>query len=167
MKTRKNLDLHDPQTYFSIFRTVSDVVKVGFWFRKRWKATNEWTRWITRVTLAGFLSGLPGLGVALAGTFLLFQLHVPMIDQYGATTGEYLSLYLGSMILWLPTSRKVNGWLGRHVDLEVPVYICVTKNCCGNLLYHEVENVGRVCPYCKGEVRLLSPTEKRRSHRWR
>jgi hypothetical protein len=166
MKIRKNLDLYDPQAYLSILRAISDVVKVGFWFRRRWKTTDEWTRWITRVISTGILSGLPALAVGILGVVLLLKARVPMTDQYGMTTGEYVFLSLGAALLLFVTAPKLNRWAGNYVDLEVPTYVCVRNRCCGNLSYHEIEKVGRICPHCKGEVRLLSPAEKRRWPRW-
>jgi hypothetical protein len=167
MKIRKNFDPHNP-IHILILGKLSDyAMKVSLWFARRWwKGADEWTRWITRVILAKTFIALPALGIGVGGAILLFRYNVPLMDRFGVASGESILLYLGTgfLFIFLVTNRSLSRWLGQHVDLEVPVYICIRKHCCGNLLYHPVEKAGRLCPYCKGEVRLLSADEKRRPY---
>jgi hypothetical protein len=136
---------------------------LGKWW---YKNTDEWRKWIARVILARTFIGLPALGVAVVGSILLYGYNVPPHDQLGGISSEYLVIYFVGLLffMFLETNRPLNRWLGRRVDLQVPVYVCVRNHCFGNLLYHQVEKAGRICPYCKGEIRLLNAAEKRRWH---
>jgi hypothetical protein len=166
MRIRQGLILHNFLTD-SDLRWIWEGVKTAFSLGKWWyKKADEWTKWITRVILAKTFIALPALCMGVVGAILLYRHNVPPNDQFGAVSSEYLALFLvsGFFFLFLITDRSLNRWLGRRVDLRVPVYICVRKHCCGNLLYHDVEKAGRICPYCKGEVRLLNAQEKRRWH---
>ena len=168
MRLRKDLNLHRFLND-SDLRWLWEGVKTTFSLGKWWyKNTDEWRKWIARVILTKTFIGLPALGVAVVGSILLYRYSVPPNDQFGAMSSEYLMLYFASVLflLFLEKHRSLNRWMERHVDLEVPVYVCIRSHCYGNLLYHQVEKAGRICPYCKGEVRLLSAEEKRRAG-WR
>lgn len=162
MRIRKGLILHRFLTG-SDLRWLWEGAKTSFSIGKWWyRRTDEWRRWIARWILVRIFVGLPALGLSIAGVVLLLRYNVPPNDQFGAMTGEYIMVWLGAMLLFivLETNRPLNHWMGQSVDLEPPVYRCITNSCFGNLLYHDVERAGQVCPSCRGKVRLLSAREK-------
>jgi hypothetical protein len=168
MRIRKDFNLYRFLNDSDV-RWIWEGVKTAFSLGKWWyKNTDEWRKWIARVILVRTFIGFPALGVAVVGSILLSQYNVPPYGQLGAISSGYPAIYFVSALffLFLETYRPLNRWLERRVDLEVPIYVCIRKHCSGNLLYHQVEKLGRICPYCKGEVRLLSAEEKRRQPRW-
>ncbi len=161
MQARSRLTRSWDEYRFYIERGI-DAVRALNAVRRWWKGADEMRKWEVRTTVAWLTSGIPTLGIGIVWLLVLFFYHVPFNDSFGEPTGEVFTLILGCGMILIVSSRKVYRFLERRFDLEVPIYICIQKHCCGNLNYIQTEKAGRVCPYCHGKVRLLTADEKRR-----